>query len=182
MRKGKLVAVFVFPLWVWACGGGTDLAGPEEAADQASVAAPSFKVTHDAWLEIWPITDQDVWMDCVNDGQGELTDWSGTLDIYYRSRTTPSGNVTTSWKIDYYTATPLSFTGDDSGDVWQLVKAEDNGGSVTKTKGTQYVEHWQFNEFYINQDGEKLHSRAKFHLMIDANGNPKIDRFVGKCN
>lgn len=145
------------------------------------VRTPSFSVVHDAWVDVFPITDQDVLMDCANDGAGELTDWSGTLDVYYRSRTTPSGNVTTSWKIDYYTATPLSFTGQTSGDVWQLYRAEDNGGSVSKPKGTQYVEHWQFNEFYKNQDGERLHNRGKFQMMIDADGNVKLDRFDSKC-
>jgi hypothetical protein len=147
------------------------------------VGTPSFSaVVHDAWVETWAITDQDVWMDCANDGQGEPTDWSGTIDIYYRSRTTPSGNVTTSWKVDYYTATPLSFTGDNSGDLWQLYKAEDNGGSVSKPKGTQYTEHWQFNEFYKNQDGDKMHSRVRYQMLVDADGNVKLDRFDVRCN
>ena len=147
-----------------------------------SVSTPSLSVVHDAWIDTWAITGQDVPMECANDGAGELTDWSGTLDIHYRSTTTPSGNEIWSWKIDYYTATPLSFTGQTSGDLWQLVKAEDNGGSVSKPIGTQYVEHWQYNEFYENQDGDKLHSRAKFQLLIDADGSVKLDRFDARCN
>ena len=121
-------------------------------------------------------------MDCVNDGAGETTDWSGTIDIYYKGIATPSGNEVWQWRVDYYTATPLSFTGDSSGDLWQLVHAEDNGGSVAKPNGTQYQEHWQFNEFYMNQDGERLHSRVRFQVLVDANGDLQIVRFVVGCN
>jgi len=164
-----------------ACTG--DTVGPTQ--DEAvPPPLPSFsKVVHDAWVETWDLGGLADFFACANDGKGEVLTYviPSTIDIHYRSRTTPSGNVTTSWKVDYYTATPLSATG-PSGDFWQLVKAEDNGGSVSKSKGTQYSEHWQFNEFYKNQDGEKMHSRVRYQKLVDADGNVKFDRFVGGCN
>jgi len=158
----------------------TDTVGPPQE-EALSPPPPALSVVQDAWVDTWLITDQDVLMDCANDGAGELTDWSGTIDVHYSSVTTPSGSVVLHWLIDYYTATPLSFTGQTSGDVWHLERAEDNGGSVTVSGGPGYVEHWQFNEFYRNQDGDRLHNRARFGLMIDGEGAVKLERLDVKC-
>lgn len=163
-----------------ALAGGCDGTPVEPLHDD--VGTPSFKATHAAWDEPFDLTGLVDWIECANDGAGEWTDWTGYIDQHFRETTTPSGNVILHWKLDYDTANPASFTGRESGDLWQLVRAEDTGGSISKPKGTQYVEHWQYNEFYKNQDGDKLHIRVKFQMLIDADGNVKLDRFDIRCN
>ncbi len=183
MRKHTLAAAaFLLTLLIVACGERGSLAGPETADDQLSMVSPSFKAVHDAWSEPFVLDGYSDWMACANDGAGEWVDLAGFIDQYFRQITTPSGNVILQWKLDYYTADPASFTGQESGDVWQLVKAEDNGGSVTKPTGTQLVEHWQFNEFYMNQDGERIHNRVSWRLMWDAEGSVKWERLDIRCN
>ena len=169
-----------FVAFAMACTG--DAVGPTQ--DEAvPPPLPSFsKAIHDAWDEPFVLDGLVDWIACANDGAGEWTDWTGFIDGHYRQTITPSGNVILHWKLDYDTANPASFTGRESGDLWQLVRAEDTGGSISKPKGTQYVEHWQYNEFYKNQDGDKLHIRVKFQMLIDADGNVKLDRFDIRCN
>ena len=157
----------LFPLLFVAC---TD---QQPAAPDIEVNAPSFEVTHDAWVWIFDLTGLVVYVEC----RGEDLEWSGTIDGYYRSTTTPSGNEVWQWKLDYATNTPLTVSGLTSNDAWTLVGAEDTGGTITKPKGTAYVEHWQGNERYVNQDGEKLHGRLDYRLMIDADGNVKFERY-----
>jgi hypothetical protein len=151
---------------------------------QDDLGATLSKVIHDSWVDTWDASGNLEWVECANDGAGENLATFGTFDIHYRSRTTPSGNVIWQWKFDYWTDTPSSFVGQDSGDVYSLVSAEDNGGSVIKAKGTQYHEHWQANERYVNQDGQRIHLRAKFALTIDANGEVQVERLVWgwKCS
>jgi hypothetical protein len=146
----------------------------QQAAAPDLEAAPSLKATHDAWVNV-PEVDLAglvVYVEC----RGEDLEWSGTIDGYYRSTTTPSGNEVVHWKLDYATGTPLTIRGLTSEDDWTLVGAEDKGGTLTKAKGTTYVEHWQGRERYVNQHGEKLHARLDFRLMLE-DGNVKFERY-----
>lgn len=137
-------------------------------------AAPSFKATHDQWVDSpnFDATGLVVYVAC----RGEDLEWSGTIDADVRSTTTPSGNEVIQWKLNYATATPLAILGLTSGDEWTLAGAEDTGGTLTKEKGTTYVEHWQGRERYINQDGELLIGRLDFRLMLE-DGDVKFERF-----
>ncbi|MDH3292502.1 MAG: hypothetical protein OEO20_17110 [Gemmatimonadota bacterium] len=162
----RYLRLALLPLLLIAC---TDT---QPVAPDIEMNAPSFKVTRDAWVEVTDLTGLVVYVEC----RGEDLEWSGTIDGYYRSETTPSGNEVVHWKLDYATETPLTIRGLTSGDDWTLVGAEDTGGSLTKPKGTTYVEHWQARERYVNQDGEKLHDRIDYRIMID-DGNVKLQRY-----
>ena len=66
--------------------------------------------------------------------------------------------------------------GGSAGDGSAGEGAEDKGGTLTKAKGTTYVEHWQGRERYVNQHGEKLHARLDFRLILE-DGNVKFERY-----
>ncbi len=147
------------------------------------VGTPSFKVTTvPPWVETWDYDTFDPpaveYIECL----GEDAGWFGKVDFHYRSKTTPSGNEMLHCKADYATDTPLSFVGQTSDEAWDLVKGEDNCGSVTKANG-EYNYHWQLSEQYVNRDDNKrkVHLRAKYQLQIDADGNVKVERFDGWC-
>ena len=143
--------------------------------------APSAKATHNEWVETWDLTGE-VWdKPACGNHPGEQATNFGTLDGHFRSVTTPSGTEVWQWKVNYYKDTPPYSIGNVSGDRWDLLRAEDNGGSITKAHGTQYVEHWQANEWWVNQDGETFHIRLKFALTIDADGNVQVERFNFRC-
>ena len=155
---------------------------PTTATALGDVAvAPAFMATHNAWVETWDLTGE-VWDKpaCGNHPGEQATNY-GTLEGQFRTVTNPSGNEVWQWKVNYYTDTPLHSIGHDSGDRWDLLRAEDNGGSISKAQGTQYVEHWQANEWWVNQDGETFHIRLKFALTIDADGNVQVERFDFRC-
>ena len=165
----------LLPLLFVAC---TD---QQPAAPDIEVNAPSFKVTHDAWAETWDLTGEVYDRPACGNYPGEQATNVGTLDAYFRVVTTPSGNEAWHWKVNYYTDTPLSSTGNVSGHRWDLLRAEDTGGAISKAQGTQYVEHWQGNEWYVNPEGETFHLRLKYGITIDAGGNVQVERSDFRC-
>jgi len=168
---GKLSAAALAVLVAVGCG------DPPTTATTAD--SPSFTATHTEWVEVVDLAGLVVYVDC----RGEDLEWSGTADVYYRATTNPSGNEVWQWKIDYATATPFAVLGLTSGDVWTMVGGEDTGGLIMKPQGTAYVEHWQANERYVNQDGDKLHGRLQYSLTINAAGEVQVERYneVYKC-
>jgi hypothetical protein len=118
---------------------------------------------------------------CANDGAGEDLEWvSGTADAHFWGRETPSGNVITSCVLDYDTGDPPTAVGQDSSDVWTLIRGEDNCHNL-KIPGTlpkALHDHFQANEWYVNQDGEKLHGRIQFRKHRDPEGNVIFTRYL----
>jgi hypothetical protein len=118
---------------------------------------------------------------CANDGAGEVLEWvSGTADAHFWGRETPSGNVITSCVVDYDTGDPPTAVGQDSGDVWTLIRGEDNCHNL-KIPGTlpkALHDHFQANEWYVNQDGEKLHGRIQFKKHRNPDGDVIFTRYV----
>ncbi|MGD2215303.1 MAG: hypothetical protein PVJ64_01050 [Gemmatimonadales bacterium] len=152
----------------------------EPGFDEAVV--PALGVTHNEWMTTESMPDEGFpdYVECAYDGAGESVLWFGSWDVYWHSTTTPSGNETWHWKVDYSSAT-LYFLGQASGDEWLIYRGEDTGAQVIRTPGEFQVHHWQANEWYRNQDGENLHLRFRYRLHIDADGNTKMDRFDGYC-
>jgi len=145
---------------------------------QDNVDPALSKVVFDRWIE--PLSAAGVvdWVACADDGAGEWVEWSGFVNVHWFSRTTPSGNEVLTCKFDYDTATPFSFVGLSSDDEYSLTTGHDNCRIITKPEGPELFLSFQANEKYINQDDEKVHFRNSWRLMIDADGEVKIDRFV----
>jgi hypothetical protein len=118
---------------------------------------------------------------CANDGAGEDILWvSGTADAHFWGRETPSGNVITNCVVDYDTGDPAIAVGQDSGDVWTLIRGEDNCNNV-KIPGTlpkALLDHFQANEWYVNQDGDKLHGRIQFRKHRNPDGIVIFQRYL----
>lgn len=179
MRPLRILPCLVMAALLSGCDGQPVEPVPDEAI------TPSLKVTREDFVYTIDLgLDPPFFVECVNDGVGELFKGHGTIDWILRVTTNPSGNEIWSCKIDYDTDTPPWADGLTTGDVWTFDNGEDNCGRVYKPKGTSFVKHWQFNEFYSNQDGERLHIRGKGQMMIDADGNVKIDRvdYSFKCH
>jgi hypothetical protein len=141
---------------------------------------PSLTVEHNAILLTFDLVGLTVTADCANDGAGEDLEYvSGTFDTYWWWRITPSGNQLWNIVSDYDTGDPLTAVGQDSGDVWTLVTGEGNSNWVRKAGAPRPVnDHFQANEWYVNQDGEKLHLRQRFTVQRDLDGNVKHGAFV----
>lgn len=140
-----------------------------------AMAPPSFAAAHDAWTEYIPwdgVTDE---FPCL----GDIVTWYGGFDVHFRTTTTPSGNEIWKWRLGY--DYPLGFVVDGTGETWSFLTGQDTGGSLTKPSG-EYKEHWQLTEWYENEAGEKVRSHMVFHLMIDADGNVSVEKFLNKCH
>jgi len=148
------------------------------AVDEAPEATTLLKVekTHYRWtFDNAPTT---TYVDCL----GETVLWFGTYDVLWTEKLTPAGNWVATWKLDYFdTPEPTWLLGEDSGTIWTLVKAENQGtGWVMKDHGPQSIQHFQSNEWYVNDAGAKLHIRLQGRFMYDADGAPKMERSVAK--
>ena len=118
------------------------------------------------------------YIDCANDGQGEWTEWWGTI-VYHRTiMDTPSGNSIRSsrWEFTGLPAEHPEYKGPDyvligqtSGDFW-----------VMDAKKTKFLEkrvnfadgswgyHQTMNMFFTRDDGERLHVQGTYQLkMVD---------------
>lgn len=137
------------------------------------------QVVFDSWVETLDLTGIVAPVACVNDGAGEDLLTIGTVDAYFWSRTTPSGNVMTNCLVDYYTDTPLRMVGLTSGDVWNLFRGEDNCNYLGKGPAGLGPDQFQANEWYINQDtGQKLNARFGWSVLRDNDGNVITERYV----
>lgn len=148
--------------------------GPQ--SDAAGVTLS--KVIHDSWVEPLSVDGFLDYIACANDGAGEWVLWSGFANVHWKSRTTPSGNEIVTCRIDYETEDPLAFVGLSSSDEYTLITGEDNCRIITKPKGPQFFLSAQGNEWYVNEDGEKVHYYITWKEILDADGNMKKDRFV----
>lgn len=127
----------------------------------------------------------DGWTE-FNDCLGEWLTWHGSWYFITRTTTTPSGNVVWHFSTGYNTPTPLRAEvltgplpgGVPTGEHWTQTNGESYGGSVSKSKGTAFTFHYQGNEFYSNQDGDKLKASWKGRVMVDADGNVTQNRDV----
>jgi len=157
---------------------GCDTQPLEPVPDEA--LTPLSKVDRVENVEEMFIDGFEWYIDCL----GENTLWHGSWYFITWTMTTPSGNEVWHFRTGYDTPTPLWAEGETSGKKWYQTNAESYGGSVTKPKGTAYTFHYQGNEFYSTQDGEKLHYKWTGFFMIDADGNVKHDRYAERitCN
>lgn len=158
---------------------GCDRQPAEPLPDDAIV--PALGATHDSWTTTFTFPDEGTldYVECYNDGAGEAVRYFGSFVVHHYSTTTPSGNTTFHWKIDY--PPPVIAVGLTSGDVWSVVRGEDTGAQVIKTPGEFQVYHWQANEWDRNQDGEEVHLSFRYQLHIDGDGNVQMARFDGYC-
>ncbi|MEJ2153272.1 MAG: hypothetical protein P8Y29_10085 [Gemmatimonadota bacterium] len=149
---------------------------------QRDGGTPSFsKGPPYAVVEPVPFAGLVSFVACANDGAGEDLLWvSGTIDAHFWGRETPSGNVITSCVVDYDTGDPPTAVGQDSGDEWVLVRGEDNCRILNKpgTLPNALHDDFQANEWYVNQDGEKLHGRIQLRIHRNPVGDLTLFRYL----
>jgi len=151
------------------------------AAEEAPEATTTFKVEKKSsrfTVSNFADLGTETYIDCL----GETLIWYGTFDVIWSEWVTPAGNWIATWKLDYFDTTePTWLLGEDTGTIWNVVKAENQGtGWLTKDRGPQDIQHFQSNEWYVNEDGDKLHIRTQGRLMYDADGAPKMERNIAK--
>ena len=151
------------------------VADPADAAD-----VPAFKVEKITSRFAPPYEPgTKTYLDCL----GENVLWFGTIDIIWTEWVTPSGNWIASWKLDFWDTLEVEWLeGEDSGTIWNLVRAENQGtGQVVNVSGKDIM-HWQANEWFANAAGDMIHMRSRGRTMF-VDGVLKMEHgsAVGKC-
>ncbi len=110
----------------------------------------------------------DFYYPCADGGQGEDLTYTGTIYWYTKDVVTPSGNVIQTQRIDW--GDDSRMVGHESGDVWTLVKlVQPMVVRITKqTDGLRVAEN-VMNEWWVNQDGDRMNSRASAEIVFDEN-------------
>ena len=147
--------------------------------DDSESSQLAFKVQRFETPEILSLEGEEEYVECL----GETITWHGFSEYTIVTKIMPSGLQIDHLKINYDTSSPYWAEGPTSG-AWMLANGEDISHTVIKPKGPQMIDHFQANEKYRNQDNDRIHLRASWTGMLDADGNWKVERFVWewKCN
>lgn len=171
MRALRIFPSLVMAALLVSCDGQPLEPVPDEAL------TPALKVDREEDIEEISIEGLSEYVECLD----EVVTFHGSWYFITWTIDTPSGNEIFHFQTGYDTPTPLWFEGTA---VWTLVSGESYGGAVTKPKGTAFIYHYQGNEHYSNQDGDRIRVYWKGRVMIDADGNVKMvrDLFDYSCN
>ena len=137
---------------------------------------PLFQATHEVFSYDF-IEDATWYLECANGGVGEDVHFTGPYTWVERHTTSSSGNLNMQFEVIYDPT--FQGVGLTSGDVWIIDHNAFSSHRNLHGDGESYEQH--INEWYQNQDGDRLHLLSNFHRTRDANGNIKVLRFAGFC-
>ena len=124
------------------------------------------------WLDA-PYTG---FIECANDGQGELMDWYGEFSCTVEHHITPSGNNPRANRCEFsglpedhlaYMGPDYVLIGQESGDVFVLdnKKSKFLEKRLNKEEGT-WGYHQTMNLFLESAEGEKLHVQGTYQMKV----------------
>jgi hypothetical protein len=145
----------------------------EPVPDEA--LTPLFKVTVDEDTYEYDLGNELPYEDCA----GEDMQTHGKILVHVREMTTPSGNLIVSGWVDY-TFEQITVEGLSTGEIWTLTNGFNPFHEVIKEDGSYFL-HYQWHEFYTNEDGEKLRAFVNGNYQIDQDGNVRIERESVRC-
>lgn len=164
---------------------------PTDPATQAEeVTAPAFQAEHEGFERTNYFNDI-MFYPCLNDGQGEVVWERGQRPSWSRRVYQPSGNQNRSTtSLDWiglpeddphYFGPYYTLLGLESGDLWIMDAENSQAKSRKLVKNDRFVYHQQWNIWYENQDGERVHILDKYNLHCDLDWNCTQERVGGTC-
>ena len=158
---------------------------PTEQAE--TVDLPAFKAEHVNYEQEY--YNNDIWYySCLDENV-----WERGRILSYKGRVfQPSGNANRwTWNLEYYGLLPEDpdYVGDDytllgltSGDLWTFEKATKASGGRRHDKADGFVYHQAINNWFRNQDGEKLHYQEIYTLHCDWDWETcSLEQSKGSC-
>ena len=138
---------------------------------------PLFQATHEE-ITTELFDDGTFYVECANDGMGEDLTYACPYTDVSRFTTSSSGNLMIKWRL-IFDAT-CQATGSESEDVWTIDPRSNDGGHAN-WHGFGVAYQITNNEFYKNQDGDRLHLQFRRHVTWDADGNVKVFKSHSWC-
>ena len=161
---------------------------PTAQADE--VTAPAFQAEHEGFERVGYF-NYVMFYPCLNDGEGEVVWERGQRPSWSRRVYQPSGNQNRSTtSLDwiglpeddpYYDGPYYTLLGLESGDLWIMDADRSQAKSRKLVKKDGFVYHQQWNVWYENQDGERVHILDKYNLHCDFDWNCTQERVGGIC-
>jgi hypothetical protein len=151
-----------------------DELAPTSVNDEA--ITPLSKVIVDEYFFEIVLDDEVPFVLC----EGDLMQYHGSVGLYLKEKTTPSGNTIVSGWVDYHAFDGVTLENTFTGAVWTLTNGHNPFGEVIKENGF-YVLHYQWHEFYENEEGDKLRVFLKGHVKINPDGTVSIERETVRC-
>ena len=163
----------------------------EPAAQADAIDQPAFGAEHEGVESVGYFNDV-MFYPCLNDGEGEVVWERGQRPNWSRRVYQPSGNQNRSTtSLDwiglpeddpYYNGPDYTILGLESGDLWIMDAANSQAKSRKLVKKDGFVYHQQWNIWYENQDGERVHILDKYNLHCDFDWNCTQERVGGICS
>jgi hypothetical protein len=168
MRVLRLVPLFSFALLLASCD------APPTATDEAPQL---MKASDDNMLVPWFLYEGPQWTPCANGGAGADFSWRGEIAGFGKEHVTPSGNYHRVLTVEFRNVEMRSPTGE----LYPFRKVEQT--EVTNVQaGGQTNYHFTDNEFYKSPDGRNLKVRFGYHIIVGADGSPKLERLMISCS
>ena len=151
-----------------------DSSAPTAINDEA-ITSLSKVVVDEYFFEI-VLDDEEPFVMC----DGDLMQYQGSVGLHLKEKTTPSGNTIVKGWVDYHAFGGVILENSVTGAVWTLTNGHNPFGEVIKENGF-YVLHYQWHEFYENEEGDKLRVFLKGHVKVNPDGTVSIERETVKC-
>jgi hypothetical protein len=152
-----------------------------EVADQ-----PAFSAEHVGYEQVNYYND--VWYySCLGENAWER----GRIRMHKGRVYQPSGNANRwTWDLEFYglplddpdyVSDEFTLLGLTSGDLWTLDRSTKATGGRRHDKKDGFVYHQAINQWFTNQDGEKLHYQEVYTLHCDYDWNCSLEQSKGSC-
>jgi len=137
---------------------------------------PLNKVTVDEYTFDADLTSEPPYLDCVT---GAPMNNIGTVKVYIRELTTPSGNVSINGWVDYDAYGGVILKNETTLEEWTLTNGHNPFHEVIKENGF-YKINYQWTELY-KLNNQTLHIHLKGHFQILPGGIVTHDRESYNC-
>jgi hypothetical protein len=174
----------------WCLAAAALVLGCEQTTEPADpvgeVDLPAFQAEHVNYEQ--ENYYNDVWYySCLGENAWER----GRIKMYKGRVYQPSGNANRwTWDLDFYGLPPddPDYIGDEftilgltSGNLWTFDRATKATGGRRHDKEDGFIYHQAINQWFTNQDGEKLHYQEVYTLHCDYDWNCSLEQIRGSC-
>ena len=116
----------------------------------------------------------------TNCPSGDLMKPHGVIEVHVREVTLRNGDIVYWGYSDYNAHGGVTLENLTTGEIWNQTRGRNPFGEVVKSNGAYFLKYGWY-EVYENKEGEKLRVFVVGTIIIDSEGNLKVDQYNETC-